>query len=61
MEGVDGAAKSRTGFAIHGASNSKEDETGGAVSQGCIRLYNGEEILLYNLLTPGVSQVIVVE
>ena len=61
LEGVDGEAKGRTGFAIHGASDSEQDETGGAVSQGCIRLYNSEEILLYNLLTPGVSQVIVIE
>jgi len=59
LEGVDGAAKGRTGFAIHGTKNS--DEVGRAVSQGCIRLYDGNEVLLYNLLMPGVSQVIVVE
>jgi hypothetical protein len=59
LEGVDGDAKGRTGFAIHGTNNS--DKVGGAVSQGCIRLYNDNEVLLYNLLMPGVSQVIVVE
>ena len=59
LKGVEGAAKGRTGFAIHGTTN--PEEIGRAVSQGCIRLYNGDEVLLYNLLMPGISQVIVVE
>ena len=59
LEGVDGAAKDRAGFAIHGTKN--PEETSRAVSRGCIRLSNGDVILLYNLLTPDASQVIVVE
>jgi LysM repeat protein len=59
LEGVDGAAKDRAGFAIHGTKN--PEEISRAVSRGCIRLSNSDVILLYNLLTPGVSQVIVVE
>ena len=59
LKGVDGDAKDRTGFAIHGTKNL--EEVGRAVSQGCIRLYSGNEILLYNMLTPGLSQVIVVQ
>ena len=59
LEGLDGQAKDRFGFAIHGTKISEKE--GGAVSQGCIRLYNGNEILLYNLLMPGVSRVIIVE
>jgi LysM repeat protein len=59
LEGVDGAAKGRTGFAIHGTKN--PEEINRAVSRGCIRLSNDDVILLYNLLTAGVSQVIVVE
>ncbi len=59
LEGTKGAAKDRTGFAIHGTKNTEEIGTAG--SQGCIRLYNDDVILLYDLLMPGVSQVIVVE
>lgn len=59
LEGIEGQAEGRVGFAIHGTKN--PEEIGRAVSRGCIRLYDGDVILLYNLLTPGVSQVIVVE
>jgi len=59
LEGVRGQAKDRTGFAIHGTK--KPDEIGTAGSQGCIRLHNGDAILVYNLLEPGFSQVEVVE
>ena len=59
LEGIKGAAKDRTGFAIHGTK--KTDEIGTAGSQGCIRLYNDDVILLYDLLMPGVSQDIVVK
>jgi LysM repeat protein len=55
LEGLTGEAKNRTGFGIHGT---KEPETiGTASSQGCIRLNNGEAILVYNMLFPGLSQV----
>lgn len=59
LEGIKGAAKGRTGFALHGTKNAEQIGTAG--SQGCIRLYNNDVILLYDLLMPGVSQVIVVE
>jgi LysM repeat protein len=57
LEGVDGAAKGRTGFAIHGTK--KPEEINRATSRGCIRLFNKDVILLYDLLTPGLSQVVV--
>jgi hypothetical protein len=55
LEGLKGQAKDRTGFGIHGT---KEPETiGTASSQGCIRLNNGEAILIYNMMYPGYSLV----
>ncbi len=59
LEGIKGNAKDRTGFAIHGTKD--PHQIGTADSQGCIRLHNGDAILLYNLLEPGYSQVEVVE
>jgi hypothetical protein len=59
LEGMEGDAKGRTGFAIHGT---KDPETiGTQSSKGCIRLYNGDAIELYNLLFAGYSQVRVVD
>jgi LysM repeat protein len=55
LEGIEGQAKGRAGFGIHGT---KEPETiGTASSRGCIRLHNGEAILIYNLLMPTYSLV----
>ncbi len=55
LDGIKGEAKSRTGIGIHGT---KEAETiGNRSSQGCIRLYNGEVIELYDLLMPGLSEI----
>ena len=59
LQGLDGNAKGRTGFAIHGTK--KPDEIGTATSRGCIRLHNGNAILVYDLMMPGYSQVLVVE
>jgi len=59
LEGISGQAKGRTGFAIHGTKSPEEIGTAG--SQGCIRLHNGDAILVYNLLMPGFSKVQVVE
>ena len=59
LEGIEGAAKDRTGFAIHGTRN--PEEVGTAGSRGCIRLHNDDAILVYDLLMAGLSQVIVVE
>jgi lipoprotein-anchoring transpeptidase ErfK/SrfK len=55
LEGLEGAAKDRTGFAIHGTK--EPEQLGAAGSQGCIRLDNGAAILVYNLLFPGDSLV----
>lgn len=59
LEGISGEAEGRTGFAIHGTK--KPEEIGTAGSRGCIRLYNGDAILVYKLLTPGLSRVEVVD
>jgi LysM repeat protein len=59
LEGIAGDAKDRTGFAIHGTK--EPDQIGTAGSRGCIRLHNGDAILVYNLLMPGLSQIEVVE
>ena len=59
LEGVSGEAEGRRGFAIHGTK--KPEEIGTAGSRGCIRLYNGDVIRVYNMLTPGLSKVEVVE
>jgi LysM repeat protein len=59
LEGIKGEAVGRTGFAIHGTKN--PEEIGMAGSQGCIRLLNGDAILVYNLLVPKYSRVEIVE
>ena len=59
LEGIKGAAKGRSGFAIHGTKD--PSQIGTASSQGCIRLHNGDAILMYDLLMPGLSQVEIVE
>ena len=59
LEGLQGNAIGRTGFGIHGTV---EPETiGTKSSKGCIRLHNGDVIMIYNLLTPVHSLVKVVE
>jgi LysM repeat protein len=59
LEGIKGNAKGRTGFAIHGTNDPNQINTAG--SRGCIRLHNGDAILIYNLLMPSHSSVEVVE
>ncbi len=59
LQGLKGAAKGRTGFAIHGTRNS--GQIGQAVSRGCIRMNDKDVILMYDLLAPGLSQVLIVE
>jgi lipoprotein-anchoring transpeptidase ErfK/SrfK len=55
LEGLSGEAKDRTGFAIHGTK--EPEQIGAQGSQGCIRMHNGDAILIYNLLVPSFSQV----
>ncbi|MHC4543841.1 MAG: L,D-transpeptidase family protein [Planctomycetota bacterium] len=59
LDGLQGNAKGRTGFGIHGTH---EPETiGTKSSKGCIRLHNGDVIKLYNLLTEVHSLVRVID
>ena len=55
LDGVSGDALGRTGFAIHGTKDPEQIGTAG--SRGCIRMYNGDAILVYKLLFPLYSQV----
>jgi len=59
LEGIKGNAKGREGFGIHGTIETEQIGTTG--SRGCIRMHNGEVILIYNLLVPNLSTVEVVE
>jgi len=59
LEGLKGNAKGKEGFGIHGTKDPEQIGTTG--SRGCIRMHNGEVILLYNLLVPNLSTVEVVE
>jgi LysM repeat protein len=59
LEGLSGEAKNRTGFAIHGTK--EPEQIGTAGSQGCIRMHNGDAILIYNMMYPGLSQVEIVD
>ncbi len=59
LEGIEGNAVGKKGFAIHGTKNPEQIGTPG--SQGCIRLHNGDAILVYNLMMPGQSLVDVVD
>ena len=59
LQGLEGAAVGRTGFAIHGTKD--PNQIGKAESRGCIRMFNGDAVLMYNLLMPGVSQVQVLD
>lgn len=59
LEGMAGEAKGRTGFAIHGTKD--PEQIGTADSRGCIRMYNGEAILIYRVLFPVYSTVEIFE
>jgi lipoprotein-anchoring transpeptidase ErfK/SrfK len=59
LEGLEGNAKGRNSFGIHGTK--EPDSVGSAVSAGCIRLENGNAILVYNMLVPTYSTVEVID
>ncbi|MHC4187467.1 MAG: L,D-transpeptidase family protein [Planctomycetota bacterium] len=59
LEGLEGDAVGRTGFAIHGTKD--PESIGTRSSQGCIRLHNGNVILVYKLLEEGVSKVRIID
>ncbi|MCK5174961.1 MAG: L,D-transpeptidase family protein [Planctomycetes bacterium] len=57
IEGLDDNIKNKSGFAIHGT---KDPESIGTLSsRGCIRLFNGNAIELYDMLVPDYSEVVV--
>jgi len=59
IEGIEDEAIGRTGFGIHGT---KDPQTiGTASSRGCIRLHNGNAIIVYNVLMPVHSKIRVIE
>ena len=58
-DGIDGQAKGRTGFGIHGTKDT--DTIGKRSSLGCIRLHNGEVKEFYDLMMPGISEIRVVD
>jgi LysM repeat protein len=59
LEGVEGAAVGKTGFAIHGTNDPQQ--IGSQGSRGCIRLHNGNAVEVYNMLMQGASIVDVVD
>jgi LysM repeat protein len=59
LEGVDGNAVGRTGFALHGTND--PNQIGRPGSRGCIRLYNDDVVTVYNMFMPGLSKVQVVD
>jgi len=59
LDGLSGEAKGRDGFGIHGTK--EPEQIGKAGSRGCIRMYNGEVIQVYNMLVEGLSRIEVVD
>jgi hypothetical protein len=59
LDGVDGNAVGRTGFAIHGTND--PNQIGRQGSRGCIRLPNDDVVTVYNMFMPGLSKVQVVD
>jgi LysM repeat protein len=59
LEGIEGDAVGKKGFAIHGTNN--PEQIGMQGSKGCIRLHNGDAVLVYDLMMPGQSLVDVVD
>ncbi|MFA5291772.1 MAG: L,D-transpeptidase family protein [Phycisphaerae bacterium] len=59
LEGIDNRTRGIEGIAIHGTND--ETTIGTKSSRGCIRLYNGELIEVYDMLEAGYSELRVVE
>ena len=59
LEGIDSRTRGIEGIAFHGTND--ESTIGTKSSRGCIRLYNGELVELYDMLEPGNSELRVVE
>jgi LysM repeat protein len=54
LEGIDTRTRGIDGIAIHGTNDEKT--IGTKSSRGCIRLYNGELVELYDILAEGFSE-----
>jgi lipoprotein-anchoring transpeptidase ErfK/SrfK len=59
LDGIDNRTRGIEGIAIHGTND--ETTIGTKSSRGCIRLYNGELIEVYDIFEPGYSELRVVE
>ncbi len=59
LDGIKGPCEGRTGFGIHGTN--EPESIGKASSRGCIRLLNEDVIELYDMLSNGVSEVVVLK
>lgn len=59
LEGTDSRTSGIEGIAFHGTND--ETTIGTKSSRGCIRLYNGELVELYDMFEPGYSELRVVE
>jgi lipoprotein-anchoring transpeptidase ErfK/SrfK len=59
LEGTDSRTRGIEGIAIHGTND--ESTIGTKSSRGCIRLYNGELMDVYNMFEAGFSELRVVE
>jgi hypothetical protein len=55
LKGLEGQAKDRSGFGIHGTKDPQS--IGTKCSRGCIRLHNGDAKFVYDLLVPADSLV----
>ncbi|NIA16978.1 MAG: L,D-transpeptidase family protein, partial [Planctomycetes bacterium] len=59
LEGIEPKTKDISGIALHGTKDEKT--IGTRSSRGCIRLFNGELIEVFNMLEPGYSEVNILE
>lgn len=59
LDGIDTRTRGIQGIAIHGTND--ESTIGTKSSRGCMRLYNGELMEVYDMLEPGFSELRVVE
>lgn len=59
LEGIDSRTRGIEGIAIHGTNDEKT--IGTQSSRGCIRLYNGELVELYDMFEQGFSELRIVD
>lgn len=59
LDGIDGDAKGRTGFGIHGTN--EPASIGKFASDGCIRMLNEQVLEFYDMVTEGMTEIQVVD